>query len=237
MQLAGRRQKMENSLLNLFKYALTLIGSRFSRQKLFQFEAVINYLKLGQWMYEHNFRPNHRVRKREDVWAAVARQVGNRRVLYLEFGVYRGESMRYWSRALRHPEAQLHGFDSFEGLPEDWGRYYKGKFDVGGKVPDIDDPRVRFYKGWFERVLPDYIVPAHDRLVINMDADLYSSTIYVLRFMRPFIKPGSFIFFDNMSQTEHEPRAFDDFMRESGLKFRLFCAHQSLCHLFFECIE
>ena len=45
-------------------------------------------------------------------------EVQDQRVLYLEFGVFRGRTIRYWSRKLRHPETRLHGFDSFEGLPD-----------------------------------------------------------------------------------------------------------------------
>ena len=64
-------------------------------------------------------------------------------VLYLEFGVFEGASMRRWSTALKNPASLLHGFDSFEGLPEDFDfKYPKGHFDVGGSLPDIDDDRI-----------------------------------------------------------------------------------------------
>ncbi len=77
--------------------------------------------------------------------------------------------------------------------------WYKGQFDASGRVPITDDPRVRFFKGWFTQVLPRYYLRAHDVLVINMDADLYSSTIYVLNYLRPHIKPGTLIYFDEMN--------------------------------------
>src|SRR4051794_5813195 len=38
--------------------------------------------------------------------------------LFLEFGVYRGYTIRYI--ASRVPGRQVYGFDSFEGLPEPW---------------------------------------------------------------------------------------------------------------------
>ena len=133
----------------------------------------------------------------------------------------------------------LHGFDSFEGLPEDFdvaGPYVKGTFATGGAMPRIDDPRVKFFKGWFEETLPSYRPPDHDVLVVCMDADLYSSTILVLRHLRQWIVPGSFIYFDDMSRPEHEPRAFDEFMKETGLSFRLVAADRSLNTAFFECV-
>jgi hypothetical protein len=196
-------------------------------------------MKLGSWIDRHGFRFRSRVKEREDVFRAVADEVRDERVLYLEFGVFQGDSIRYWSSALRHPEAKLHGFDSFEGLPEDFdvdGPHVKGTFDLKGQVPVVADGRVRFFKGWFNDVLPSYRVPEHERLVIMMDADLYSSTICVLNQLRPHIKKGTFIYFDNMSRPEHEPKAFDEFMKESGLKFEGVCADQPLNRVFFRCL-
>lgn len=173
---------------------------------------------------------------REDVFQTVACHICNRRVLYLEFGVAQGESMRWWSKALKHPKTTLHGFDSFEGLPEGGGPWQKGEFSTQGKAPLIDDPRVKFFKGWFDQVLPTYTLPAHDVLVINLDPDLYSSTIYVLRQLRPYIKPGTFVYFDDMNVVEHQPRAFDEFSTETGLRFRAVSANIFLRHVFFECL-
>jgi macrocin-O-methyltransferase TylF-like protien len=187
-------------------------------------------------MSDHHFDVGQRARDKHGVWEVVVNQLRHRQVLYLEFGVAYGHSMRYWSNELKHPGTLLHGFDSFEGLPEASGPWTKRQFDTNGRVPRIDDPRVRFFKGWFNEVLPTYSIPPHETLVINMDADLYSSTILVLRRLRPHIKAGTFIYFDEMNHIEHEPRAFDEFMDESGLKFRIVCADKTMAFVFFECI-
>ena len=227
------------TILRYLKHALTLTGSRLSDHKLHQLQMVLNYMRLGAWWSQYGFDFRHRVRDRDAVFSAVASQVGTDKVLYLEFGVFQGASMRFWSSELKHPETRLHGFDSFEGLPEDFdvnGPHPKGRFNVQGRVPEIDDSRVSFYRGWFDQVLPTYSPPPHDVLIINMDADLYSSTIYVLRHLCSHIKPGTYIYFDDLSRPEHEPRAFGEFMKESGIKFRLICADQSLNNAFFQCI-
>lgn len=62
---------------------------------------------------------------------------------YLEFGVYRGESINWWLNKLGS-DSNLYGFDSFEGLNDDW--YFgcpKGTFRVGSE-PSIVAPNIRF---------------------------------------------------------------------------------------------
>jgi O-methyltransferase len=223
-------------MLKYFKYVLTLIGSRLSKSTLMQIQASVNYLRTGRWFRDHSFTIGRRVGSAQHVWTVVINRVRNKKVLYLEFGVASGRSIKYWSRKLKHPDTMLHGFDSFEGLPEDGGPWRKGQFDTMGRIPETDDPRVRFFKGWFDQVLPSYSIPAHEVLVINMDADLYSSTIYVLRHLRPHIKRGTYIYFDEMNHVEHEPRAFDEFIRESGLQFKLVAVDMTMAFCCFECL-
>jgi hypothetical protein len=219
------------------KYFARLLGARLSQPQLYALQAVVNHLKLGRWMREHGFQFERIVPDKWDLFDVLVPRVEDKAVLYLEFGVFTGRTTRYWSSKLRHPEARLHGFDSFEGLPEEWAGKSPGKiFNAGGRIPEIPDPRVRFFKGWFDQVLPSYQVPPHEVLLLIMDADLYSSTSFVLRHLRPHIRPGTFIYFDEMNHPEHEPRAFDEFMSETGLKFKPLCADRTLTYALFECI-
>lgn len=219
------------------KYVLRHLGARMSSDQLCQLQYVVNHLKLGRWMRDHGFQFERLVSDRWDVFDVIASEVQDRRVLYLEFGVYKGRTTRYWASKLRHPAARLHGFDSFEGLPEEWANHRQGQiFNAWGEIPVIEDPRVQFFKGWFDKVLPDYVVPDHDVLVLIMDADLYSSTACVLNHLRPYIVPGTLIYFDELNHVEHEPRAFAEFMRESHLSFRPVCADRTLTYACFECV-
>ena len=126
------------------------------------------------------------------------------------------------------------------GLPEDFdvlnGPCHKGRFSTGGVAPVIHDARVEFFKGWFDQVLPAYRPPEHEVLFITLDADLYSSTICVLRHLMPWIQPGTFIYFDELSRPEHEPKAFDEFMKETGRAFELVCADRTLNRAVFKCV-
>jgi hypothetical protein len=224
-------------MLLWFKYFLTVVGEHVPDRWLIEFQAVVNYLMLGRWMREHDLVFDHRVHSREQVWSEMIERIGNRPVLYLEFGVWQGEATRFWAGGLKHPETKFHGFDSFEGLPTAGGPFFTGQFDVQGRIPVINDTRVQFFKGWFDRVLPGYAVPPHELLVINMDADLYPSTIFVLRHLRPWIKPGTLIYFDEMNHVDHEPLAFHEFMKESGIRFKALAGDKPLTHVAFECVR
>ncbi len=93
-------------------------------------------------------------------------------------------------------------------------------------IPIIEDPRVRFFKGWFNETLPGYQVPTHDRLVLDMDADLYSSTGYVLKTLESLIVPGTYIYFDEFADRENELRAFSEFVLDTQMRFELLGANR-----------
>jgi hypothetical protein len=223
-------------MLIALKELLTKVGPRLSNKQLVNAQAIVNYMGIGRWVAENGFVIKSRVPRRQDVWDAVIEKINNARTLYLEFGVAHGHSIRYWSERLLNPDAKLHGFDSFEGLPEEGGPWKKGQFDTSGNIPHITDRRVEFFKGWFQETLPAYSIPAHEVLVVNMDADLYSSTAFVLHQIRKHIVPGTFIYFDEMNHVEHEPLAFSHFLRETGLIFELVATDRTLAHMAFKCI-
>lgn len=235
----GPRESPGKRCLSCLKSILTRIGALLPMRGHHQLQMVLNYMRLGRWMRDNQFLPRHRCPNRSAVFDIIAERLRDERVLYLEFGVHEGASMRHWSHVLRNPESRLHGFDSFEGLPEDFdipgGRYEKGHFDVGGQLPVIDDSRVTFIKGWFENVLPTYTLPPHDQLVITLDADLYSSTALVLKELAPHIKIGTVLYFDDMSRPEHEPKAFREFMDETGLGFSVVAVDGTLNKAAFVC--
>lgn len=215
--------------------ALIRMGRFCSARTVHRINALANYLEVGRWMRSREFDTKPRFKNRFALFDAVAEKIVNERILYLEFGVHRGNSMRYWSGKLRHPEAALHGFDSFLGLPEDFNSEVpKGQFAVGGTPPVIPDPRVKFFVGWFEDSLPRYQLPPHDRLVLNLDADLYSSTKTVLAAMEPHIVPGTILLFDEFYDRQHELRAFDEYLTRTGAKFRFLGGDTAMNRVAFE---
>jgi hypothetical protein len=217
------------------KYCLTRVGEWVSPGLIHNLDASINYLEVGRWMRANGYESTRRVKRREQLFDIVAAQVAEHDVLYMEFGVYRGATTRYWSRLLHNPRSKLHGFDSFEGLPEGWlPQRPKSHFSLQGKAPQIDDPRIQFFQGWFEQTLPDYRFPSHDVLVLNFDADLYSSTIFVLNTFESAIVPGTYIYFDEFNHRFHELRAFAEFIERTGMRCELLGATRCLAHVLFQ---
>ena len=141
---------------------------------------------------------------------------------YLEFGVYRGDSLRLWLEGISHPESRFVGFDTFTGLPERWRPTEPaGHFNANGAIPDIKDPRCSFEVGLFQDTLSAFVARTDlsGRLVINLDADMFTSTLFVLTTLAPYLKSGDLIFFDEFSCPLDEFRAFEEFVRSFRVKY------------------
>lgn len=215
--------------------ALTRVGARLTVSHIHKLNSVVNYLEVGRWLRAHGFDAPPRFADRWLMYESLAKPISGKRVVYLEFGVYEGYTLRRWSKLLTNPLSSLHGFDSFEGLPENWdGMRPKGTFDVKGEIPKYDDARVKLHQGWFEDTLPRFTLPDHEQLVIHIDADLYSSTRFILDILRDSIVPATIIIFDEFCDRLHEMKAFDEFLRTTGMRFRLIGATTNLEQVTFE---
>jgi hypothetical protein len=220
--------------LHLAKRALVRLGAHLPSRAHYELNAATDYLHLGRWMREHG-HDTPEYRDRTQLFERLGAICGSERVLYLGFGVADGGSIRTWSGLLHDPGSQLHGFDSFEGLPADWiMNRPAGHFDRGGEPPIVDDERVRFHPGWFEDSLPRFEWPSGwDRMVANFDADLYSSTCEALAFVEPHVRPGTIMYFDEFNHRDHELKAFDEFLARTGIQVRAIGATRALSRVAF----
>ena len=118
---------------------------------------------------------------------------------WMEFGVREGTTIEQFLKY--KPTAHIHGFDSWQGLPESWdvgNKVYKPG-DMSVPMPEFDD-RVELWKGWFE----DTIGPWKDKhpgpiQLLHVDGDLYSSAKTVLTKLNDRIVPGTVIIFDEIA--------------------------------------
>ncbi len=115
---------------------------------------------------------------------------------YLEFGVFRGKSISRMAELFTNPNASFIGFDSFEGLPESWADMDAGTFSTNGKPPEIDDKRVSFVTGFFQNSFSDFIAGFKFKppVLVHFDADLYSSTLFLLTSLWHHLPEYYFIF-------------------------------------------
>lgn len=153
--------------------------------------------------------------------------IGDAPIDYLEFGVADGASLRNWINLHRNPTSRFWGFDSFEGLPEDWyDARPKGTFARGGKPPEISDPRVKFVVGWFQETLPPFLLKfkPKTRLIVHNDSDLYSATLFTLTQVDLIAAAGTIIIFDEFWDASHEFRALLDYSAAYQRRFKVIAA-------------
>jgi len=143
--------------------------------------------------------------------------------LVLELGVFKGQSIHTIARGTDRP---VHGFDSFEGLPEDWAgnKSPKGEFSLKGQLPSVP-ASVTLHKGWFEDTLPGFLDAHSDEIALaHVDCDLYSSSKFVLDQMAERLRVGTILVFDDYFNypgwREHEFKAFAELVARTGIEYK-----------------
>jgi len=182
--------------------------------------SAVNYnARYWGWLREH--KPTTFANRRalhEDI---QRRKIGDHPITYLEFGVWEGKSLAMWAELNRNPDSRFHGFDSFEGLPEASRTWGDGKSFAVDQMPRFEDERVGLWPGWFNTTLPKFLgagIPTRP-LVVHIDCDLYSSTLYVLTMLDRLLVPGSILIFDETVVAEHEFRALLDWSSAYGRSY------------------
>jgi O-methyltransferase len=195
-----------------------------------------NTLSLTKWISKqdrgsilNDFYTSRRdYRRRFNLYQYVSDKfnLGSNSFDYLEFGVAGGHSFRWWVSNSSGIDCRFFGFDTFEGLPENWGTFSKS--DMASSIPVIDDMRVKFYKGLFQETLPGFLRDYHSSeirsKIIHLDADLFSSTLFALTSMAPYLRKGDILIFDEFNVPNHEFLAFRIFTESYYVKTKLLAA-------------
>ena len=193
-----------------------------------------NSLKLSRWIFEQRkkktafddfFRLSRNYERRFELHEHVLKteDLAAEKIDYLEFGVAGGASLSWWLKANANPQSRFFGFDTFEGLPEDWGLFKKGEMAPG--ILTIQDDRCSLIKGLFQATVSKFLEsPRFDpttRKVLHMDADLFSSTLLVLVMFAGYLKKGDILIFDEFCVPNHEFLAFDIFTRMHNVRYEM----------------
>src|SRR5574337_1294727 len=120
---------MSNYRTLLIKYKVHLIINPFSKLLL----KVGNFARLASWIHQNRtlayndfYTPGNNYSYRYNLYQfLIENEIHQQSVNYLEFGVGDGETIKWWTTNIKHSEALFAGFDTFEGLPEDWGIFKK----------------------------------------------------------------------------------------------------------------
>ncbi len=194
------------------------------------FKFLTHVAELSRWIWKHKkdckndfMTFSFDFKKRETLYEMVINEQRLDEIDYLEFGVYKGDSFKWWMNRIGNSNSRFYGFDTFTGLPEKWGRFAAGDMNSGNHPPVIDDPRHQFYQGLFQQTFLPFLKEynPYRRKVIHMDADIYSSTLYVLTLFTPYLKKGDIIFFDEFNVPLHEFKAFKEWTSSFYIDYKV----------------
>jgi hypothetical protein len=145
---------------------------------------------------------------------------------WMEFGVREGNSLGWVLDKI--PDQVMHGFDSWEGLPESWNvgteEFKQGSMAV--PMPSFPNNQVHLWKGWFDDTIDPW-KEKHlgDIAYLHIDSDLYSSAKTVLTKLNDRIVPGTLIVFDELANFrlsgkmkfwwQHEWKALCEWLKEN----------------------
>jgi O-methyltransferase len=197
------------------------------------FLNLVYLSKFSKWTYENkkveynDFWGKWDYNKRYPLYKWVIDKEGlTQPINYLEFGVATGHSFNWFMTQNSNADSRFYGFDTFDGLPEDWGPFKKGSFSNNNALPAIKDNRGKLYKGLFQQTVPAFLreLDNNKRNVLMMDADLWSATLYALTMLAPHLKKGDMIFFDEFVVPTHEFKAYLDFVQSHYINLQLVAA-------------
>jgi O-methyltransferase len=151
--------------------------------KIFQFfyfyKRTLIYRKLLEKITKYS--------SREDLFDNLIKKEDE--IQIIEFGVFIGYSLNYFSKLNINSKSKFFGFDSFEGLSDEWNYGFMGgkkkgyfKLDDDNKLLNFNDNRVTLIKGYFNKTLRQNLklFSKNQETFVHFDADLYSSTLFCL---------------------------------------------------------
>ena len=169
----------------------------------------------GKWDYSRRYNLYEEVSKTE--------KLDSSSIDYFEFGVCGGHSFKWWLEHNKNATSKFYGFDTFEGLPENFGPFEKGSMAVALESLNIKDPRASFYKGVFQDTLVPFLhqYKSERKKLIHLDADLFSATLFSLSQLYRFFNDGDILLFDEFAVPKHEFMAFKIFTESFYIKYEV----------------
>lgn len=172
---------------------------------------------------------------RNQLYDYIISKLKEEKGLFLEFGVYKGLSINYFSKKLKNKH--FYGFDSFVGLKEDWKgtKSPAGRFNLSGKMPKVNQ-NVTLIPGWFDEVLPGFLSSQKDQIAfLHIDSDTYESAVIILKALGDRLRTNSIILFDEFQGYPNwknaEFKAWNEFVSKNSIKYEFLAFSNEQCAL------
>ena len=164
---------------------------------------------------------------------AIKRAVMNHEHVGLisEFGVFRGNGISLFARVLEPYGLGITGFDSFEGLEEDWTGHHNGRTQGGfgqQSTPPGVPENAKLIKGKVQDTLPGFLARqgAVHYTFAHMDFDTYTPTAFTLSAIKDRLRKGTVLVFDELygypGWRHHEWKALKETLPDACYDFIAF---------------
>jgi hypothetical protein len=198
--------KIRNLIINIIVNALEAENSNFvnflnkkSHQKTLE---ILNDRMANSLFFTSKF----------ELWDFITQEIINyetknhlkiyEKASLLEFGVGAGISISYMANKLKKNNLTITGFDSFYGNPEVWPGTNNiiGSSNQFGKIPNNLPENVFIVEGKIEETLSKYLLDNQIKKIsfVHIDVNIYSTSNFILKTLKPFMQNGSIILFDEL---------------------------------------
>lgn len=139
--------------------------------------------------------------ERKDIWSHCYNKAP-KEGLVLEFGVYKARSTNFFADLMLadNDKRTLHGFDSFEGIEEDWVGHFRPKhgYNLDKKLPPVRD-NIELIAGWVEDTVPPFLTEHKEKIAfMHIDTDTYTPCKFLLGNLHARFDVGTIILFDEL---------------------------------------
>lgn len=225
-------KKIKPALLALFRVAVLkpvlYIWSQLPEKKKTTFDYVWERAKSDSADFIHAHISKALVfKKSPEIWAYAMSQIPAEGSL-LEFGVFKGASINFFSATIRQrgDTRTFYGFDSFDGLQEDWSGHFRpaSSYSLDSLLPPVNE-NVRLVKGMVQDTLLPFLADKGVKEIafLHIDTDTYTPCKYVLENTVHLWKVGTVILFDELigypGWKEHEFKAWQELLAERKIGF------------------
>jgi predicted O-methyltransferase YrrM len=225
------KRVVDATLVPLMEYVLSRV--RVPQNSLFHPTSVVDEVLRRAVADSADYADSHMQEAlcirgdKQALWrhAFAARAPGG---LIVEFGVFQGHSIRFLASLTSET---IYGFDSFEGLREDWKGWAaaKGTFDMGGTAPPVP-ANVSLIKGWFDKTLPLFLREHPEPFsFVHIDSDTYEAASVILGAAADRFRPGTVVVFDEYfgyrGWRAGESKAWQNFVSARGIRYRYLAFH------------